>query len=444
MLSTSEIQEQLETARATGRHIPGITKRRCTDIVVRYHKAGLRNKVENISEEEYLELEEAATTDPCNLELPRAWKTVFHFNCDRCIHPEAWEADELSLSDIEHCLEQAEPKELWKTNYMFGLPTTAAATKLQTLLNEAVELKGNPSTLKNLLQHLDATLFPRIAHRPSKLTCHKDTHEPKLPVHRWTQAQCDEMIRTYERIGQTYKAALRWKGHLVVPAWVYQNYYIEFVEVIPKEEYDLRFGPALMPLSEPITFEVGGEVMCDTSRSFLVRGTPDCNWNQVLMTMCGGNTATSAPPLPIVKVVEEDKTVCDEDSQEETVTMKLKKPKKQSRTSSSSAASASSSSSKDSTIVAKNGVGKAPMMEQQKKTKKTTSTKKKDTQVSNKSTTQKEAKAASSITSTIPPVPPCVQRRRSALTDAASAKPESLLKQKRQQQAKLAKQKKQS
>jgi hypothetical protein len=437
MLSEGEIQHQLETARATGRHVPGITQRRCTDVVVRYHKAGLRNKVENISKEEYQELEQAATADPCNLELPRAWKSVFHFNCDRSIHPEAWEADELSPGDIEHCLEQADPKELWKTNHVFGLPTTAAATKLQTLLNEAVELKGNPSTLKNLLQHLDDTLFPRIAHRPSKLTCHKDTHVPKLPVHRWTQAQCDDMIRTYERIGTSYKAALRWKGHLVVPAWVYQNYYVEFVEVIPKEEFDLRFGPSLMPLSEPITFEVAGQVMCDTSRSFLVRGTADCNWNQVLMTMCGANAA-AAPTLSLRGKVEEEhrNTVC---NSKDAATKKLKRPKKQ-QTCEPASSSSSSSSAEDGAIVAEDRVGKAPVKQTNKE--KSQSDKKKAS-TPGASNVGKTKQDASTSASTIPPVPSRVQRRRSASIDVASRKPDvQLLNQKRTKQAaKLAQEK---
>lgn len=172
------------------------------------------------------------------------------------------------------------------------------------MLYEAVEVKGNPVIYNKLTAHFAKTLFPSIAHRPSKLICKDDQHRPKIPVHLWPEHLCAEAVQTFGKLGMhtavtpivSYPSTMHWRGMQVVPYRLYRNYYVEFVEVISQKRYDEQYGPSVSPLVQPFEYNIGGEIMCDTRRSFLVHGGD----SKTLLQLCTTVTPVrnSLPPLP--------------------------------------------------------------------------------------------------------------------------------------------------
>jgi len=197
---------------------------------------------------------------------------------------------------------QARPKSSWKAGFVYGIFGTSSSSKLQNMLYDAVEVKGNPVIYNKLSGHFAKTLFPAIAHRPSKLVCKDDQHRPKIPVHLWPEHLCAEAVRTFGKLGMhtaatpivSYPAVMTWRGMQVVPYRLYRNYYVEFVEVVSQQRYDEQYGPSLSPLVQPFEYNIGGRLMCDTRRSFLVHGGE----SKTLLQLCTTAAATSATHTP--------------------------------------------------------------------------------------------------------------------------------------------------
>jgi hypothetical protein len=95
------------------------------------------------------------------------------------------------------------------------------------------------------------------------LVCPFDAHVPPLPVHLLTK----EDLAQYPPPTRFYQRWWMWKGIRIVPREYYHGYLV-MVKVIPRSEYESRYGPCKTRIQLPCEFLIQGQVFYDTEESF--------------------------------------------------------------------------------------------------------------------------------------------------------------------------------